>query len=69
MPEGAREGILRGLYLFRPSQEARPLRAQLLGSGTMMAQVLRAQEILLEKHGVAADAWSATSYGLTSPNA
>jgi pyruvate dehydrogenase E1 component len=63
MPEGAREGILSGLYVFRPSPEARPLRAQLLGSGTMMAQVLRAQEILLEKHGVAADAWSATSYG------
>jgi pyruvate dehydrogenase E1 component len=63
MPEGARDGILRGLYLFRPSPEARPLRAQLLGSGTMMAQVLRAQEILLEKYGVAADAWSATSYG------
>jgi pyruvate dehydrogenase E1 component len=63
MPDDAREGILRGLYLFRPSPEARPLRAQLLGSGTMMAQVLRAQEILLEKYGVAADAWSATSYG------
>jgi pyruvate dehydrogenase E1 component len=63
MPEGAREGILRGLYLFRPSPEARPLRAQLLGSGTMMPQVLRAQDILLETYGVAADAWSATSYG------
>ena len=63
MPDGAREGILRGLYLFRPSAEARSLRAQLLGSGTMLAQVLRAQEILLEKYGVAADAWSATSYG------
>jgi pyruvate dehydrogenase E1 component len=63
MPDGAREGILRGLYLFRPSAEARPLRAQLLGSGTILAQVLRAQEMLLEKYGVAADAWSATSYG------
>ena len=63
MPAGVEEGILRGLYRFRPAAEERPLRVQLLGSGTILAQVLRAQEILLESYGVAADVWSATSYG------
>ncbi len=63
MPEGVRDGILQGLYLFRESSEKRPLRAQLLGSGAILAQTLRAQELLLQSHGVAADVWSATSYG------
>ncbi|MDM7913832.1 MAG: pyruvate dehydrogenase (acetyl-transferring), homodimeric type, partial [Candidatus Eisenbacteria bacterium] len=61
MPEGAREGILRGLYLYRRAPEDRPLRAQLFGSGTILPQALRAQEIL-QRFGVAADVWSATSY-------
>jgi pyruvate dehydrogenase E1 component len=64
MPEGAgvREGILKGLYLFKPSQKKdAPLKAQLFGSGAIMFEVLKAQG-LLEKHGVAADVWSVTSY-------
>jgi len=61
MPEGVGEGILRGLYLYRRAPEERPLRAQLLGSGTILSQALRAQEIL-QRFGVAADVWSATSY-------
>jgi pyruvate dehydrogenase E1 component len=62
MPEGAEEGILRGLYRFRAAAEERRHRAQLLGSGTILRQVLRAQELLAEHHDVAADVWSATSY-------
>jgi len=62
MPEGCEEGILRGLYLFRQSTEERRRRAQLFGSGSIMMQVLRAQELLAEHHDVAADVWSATSY-------
>jgi pyruvate dehydrogenase E1 component len=62
MPEGNEEGVLRGLYRFKPSAEERKHRAQLLGSGTIMQQVLRAQELLAEHHDVAADVWSATSY-------
>ncbi|HEX2236427.1 MAG TPA: pyruvate dehydrogenase (acetyl-transferring), homodimeric type [Actinomycetota bacterium] len=61
-PEGADEGILRGLYRFRAAPEERRHRAQLLGSGTILRQVLRAQELLAEHHDVAADVWSATSY-------
>jgi pyruvate dehydrogenase E1 component len=65
MPKGAniREGVLRGLYRFNVSDAPdTKLRAQLLGSGTIMFEVLKAQTILKEKYGVAADVWSVTSY-------
>jgi pyruvate dehydrogenase E1 component len=63
MPEGAREGILRGLYRLRPAADAKSkLRAQLLGSGAILHEVLDAQKILADKYSVAADVWSATSY-------
>jgi pyruvate dehydrogenase E1 component len=63
MPEGVEEGVLRGLYRYRPAPEATDARrVQLLGSGSILHQALRAQEILAEKFGVAADVWSATSF-------
>jgi pyruvate dehydrogenase E1 component len=62
MPEGVEEGILMGLYRFRPAPEERPHRAQIFASGPMIQQALRAQELLAEHHDVAADVWSATSY-------
>src|SRR5690606_4444872 len=63
MPEGAREGILAGHYRLKASDLApdRP-RVQLLGSGPLLNEALRAQTILAERFGVAADVWSATSY-------
>jgi pyruvate dehydrogenase E1 component len=64
MPEGeaVREGILKGLYRFNTSSKKdTKLRAQLLGSGAIMFEVLKAQQIL-EQYGVAADVWSVTSY-------
>jgi pyruvate dehydrogenase E1 component len=62
MPEGSREGILKGMYRFSkaPNVKAKA-RAQLLGSGTILNEV-RAAAGLLEKYGVAADVWSVTSY-------
>ncbi|MCC6746354.1 MAG: pyruvate dehydrogenase (acetyl-transferring), homodimeric type [Deltaproteobacteria bacterium] len=63
MPEGATQGILDGMYLYRPSPEPAPLRAQLLGSGSILREALRAQKLLLERYQVAADVWSVTSYG------
>ncbi len=64
MPPGVEEGIVKGLYLFRPAgaKAARGRRVQLLGSGPILREALRAQELLAEKFGVAADVWSATSY-------
>src|SRR4029078_10572628 len=63
MPEGSREGILKGMYKFRSSEKKdSKLRAQLMGSGAILPEVLKAQELLAEKYGVAADVWSVTSY-------
>jgi pyruvate dehydrogenase E1 component len=63
MPGDVREGILRGMYRFRESQNKKTkLRAQLLGSGAILNEALRAQEILETKYGVSADVWSVTSY-------
>ncbi|MDZ7706979.1 MAG: pyruvate dehydrogenase (acetyl-transferring), homodimeric type [Trueperaceae bacterium] len=55
------DGILQGLYLFRPSSRRFKVKAQLFGSGAIMSEVLEAQKIL-EKYKVAADVWSVTSY-------
>ncbi|MGH2703751.1 MAG: pyruvate dehydrogenase (acetyl-transferring), homodimeric type [Actinomycetota bacterium] len=64
-PEGDEidEGIVKGIYRFRSAPEERRHRAQLFGSGSILAtQVLRAQELLAGHHDVAADVWSVTSY-------
>ena len=63
MPGGVEEGILRGLYRFRPApdQGSGP-RAHLLASGAIVNQAVAAQEILAERYGVAADVWSVTSF-------
>ncbi|HKW56882.1 MAG TPA: pyruvate dehydrogenase (acetyl-transferring), homodimeric type [Candidatus Acidoferrum sp.] len=58
-----KEGILKGMYRFRASDNKKSkLRAQLFGSGAILNEALRAQEILESKYGVAADVWSVTSY-------
>jgi pyruvate dehydrogenase E1 component len=63
MPKGAKEGILKGMYKFKKSdKKTLKLRAQLFGSGTILNEVLKAQEILAEDFKVAADVWSVTSY-------
>ena len=60
--EGVDDGILKGLYLFKEAEGERAQRAQILGSGPIMQEALRAQDLLAEHHDVAADVWSATSY-------
>ena len=58
-----KEGILRGIYRFRPSQKrGAKLEAQILGSGALLNKALEAQKILEEKYNVAATVWSVTSY-------
>jgi pyruvate dehydrogenase E1 component len=62
MPDGAREGILKGMYrLQTASNQQAKLRAQLFGSGAILNEVVQAAK-LLEKYDVAADVWSVTSY-------
>jgi len=63
MPEGANEGILKGMYQFKASEKhGSKLHAQLLGSGALLNEAVKAQEILERDFGVAADVWSVTSY-------
>ncbi len=63
MPAGSEEGILKGIYLFAKSGVAKPkARVQLLGSGAILTEAIKAQEILAAKYNVAADLWSVTSY-------
>ncbi len=57
------KGILQGLYRFRASKKKRSaLRAHLFGSGAILNEAIKAQEILEERYGVATDVWSVTSY-------
>jgi pyruvate dehydrogenase E1 component len=63
MPAGAEAGILRGAYLLRSGKETKKKRrVQLMGSGTILREVLAAAELLENEFGVASDVWSATSF-------
>jgi pyruvate dehydrogenase E1 component len=62
MPQGAEDGILKGMYLLRESKSKAKARAQLLGSGTILREVLGAADLLESDWGVAADVWSAPSF-------
>ncbi len=61
MPEGCREGILKGIYRFKAATGG-PAVVQLFGSGSILNEALRAQVILAERYQVQADVWSVTSY-------
>jgi len=62
MPEGVKDGILRGLYRYKAAPAKGGHRAQILAGGVAMLEALRAQELLASRFGVAAEVWSATSF-------
>jgi pyruvate dehydrogenase E1 component len=63
MPAGVEQGILKGLYKVRPAKDPKSkLRVHLFGSGVILNQAVRAQELLSKELGIEADVWSATSY-------
>ena len=63
MPDGVREGVLKGLYRYRPTgMPGAKSRAQLLGSGAILQEVLKAQQVLESTFDVGCDVWSVTSY-------
>ncbi|MEJ7893095.1 MAG: pyruvate dehydrogenase (acetyl-transferring), homodimeric type [Solirubrobacteraceae bacterium] len=59
MPAHSEEGILRGLY---PLRERDGARVQLMGSGTILREVVAGADLLRDDFGVEADVWSATSF-------
>jgi pyruvate dehydrogenase E1 component len=62
MPEGAEEGIIKGMYLFHESEKPGDKHVQLLGSGAILCEVIKASEMLHEDFGVTSDIWSVTSF-------
>jgi pyruvate dehydrogenase E1 component len=66
MPEGAEEGIVKGMYLFRDGGKSKAkknaARVQLMGSGTILREVIAAADLLRDDFDVSADIWSVTSF-------
>jgi pyruvate dehydrogenase E1 component len=62
MPKGAEEGIIKGMYKFSASKSKAKNKVQLLGSGTILREVIAAAELLEKDFSVAADVWSVTSF-------
>ena len=61
MPEGAEEGIRKGIYLYQKGSRKKT-RVQLLGAGTILREVIAAAQLLNDDFGIAADVWSVTSF-------
>jgi pyruvate dehydrogenase E1 component len=62
MPEGAEPGIVKGMYLLRPAKAGKGHRVSLMGSGTILREVIAAADLLQHDFGIAADIWSVTSF-------
>ena len=63
MPEGAETGILKGMYLLQEGKDKKDvLRPQLMGSGTILREVLKAAEMLKRDYAITSDVWSVTSF-------
>ncbi len=62
MPTGVEEGILKGMYLFKESKKKSKNHVQLMGSGTILREVIKAAQWLEDDYGISADIWSVTSF-------
>ncbi|MGA0032394.1 MAG: pyruvate dehydrogenase (acetyl-transferring), homodimeric type [Burkholderiales bacterium] len=63
MPEGVEKGILKGMYLFSEGKAKKNQpKVQLLGSGTILREVIAGAELLEKDFGIASDIWSVTSF-------
>ncbi|MDC0529848.1 pyruvate dehydrogenase (acetyl-transferring), homodimeric type [Pelagibacteraceae bacterium] len=61
-PKGCDEGILKGMYLFKEGKNKGKTKIQLMGSGTILREVIAASEILSKDYNIDADIWSVTSF-------
>jgi pyruvate dehydrogenase E1 component len=62
LPKGVEDGIIRGMYLFKSGNKKAKYHVQLLGSGSILREVIKAQELLDQDFDIAADVWSVTSF-------
>src|SRR4051812_8495650 len=68
LPLAAHDGVLRGIYRFRVGGHDGVRRVQLLASGAMLGEAIKAADVLEAAHGVAADVWSVTSFSELARN-
>jgi len=68
LPVEAHEGVLRGMYRFRASTSGSSRHVQLLASGAMLGEAIKAAALLESEHGIAADLWSVTSFSELARN-
>ena len=61
-PKGSDDGILKGMYLFKENNNKGKTKVQLLGSGTILREIISASEILSKEYGIDSDVWSVTSF-------
>ena len=61
-PRGCEEGILKGMYLFKENNQKGKTKVQLLGSGTILREIISASKILSKEYGIDSDIWSVTSF-------
>jgi pyruvate dehydrogenase E1 component len=62
MPKGAEQGIIKGMYKFSSSKAKSKAKVQLLGSGTILREVIAAAELLAKDFEISSDVWSVTSF-------
>jgi pyruvate dehydrogenase E1 component len=62
LPGGAEQGILKGMYLLREGEASAKPRVQLLGSGTILREVIAGANLLAQDYGISADIWSCPSF-------
>ncbi len=61
-PKGCDEGIIKGMYLFKENNNKGKIKVQLLGSGTILREIISAAEILSKDYNIDSDVWSVTSF-------
>ncbi|MCW8471996.1 pyruvate dehydrogenase (acetyl-transferring), homodimeric type [Fluoribacter gormanii] len=62
MPKGVEEGIIKGMYVLEETKKKSKQHVQLMGSGTILREVIKAAQMLKDDYGVTADIWSVTSF-------
>ena len=62
MPQGVEDGIIKGMYLLEEDKKEAAHHVQLLGSGTILREVVEAAKILRDEFNIGADVWSVTSF-------
>ena len=62
IPRNSEKGILKGMYLFKEFSNKGKIKVQLLGSGTILREMISAAEILSKKYNIDSDVWSVTSF-------